>query len=70
MAPFSQPPLRAQRLTAWAAALSLPAAVIVGGIVGAWAGNARIGLVLGAAFGFCAAIGLFAALAISAAMRN
>jgi len=49
--------------------LSLPVGLIIGGFVGAGSGNVRIGLALGAAFGFCAAISLLAALAISAAMR-
>jgi len=57
------------RLLVWAAAASLPVGLFAGGFIGAWAGNIRIGLSLGAAFGFCAAISLLAALAISAAMR-
>jgi hypothetical protein len=61
--------MRINRLLVWAAATSLPVGVIAGGFIGAWAGNIRIGLALGAAFGFCAAISLLAALAISAAMR-
>jgi len=57
------------RLLVWAAASSLPLGLIAGGVIGAWAGNLRIGLIIGAAFGFCAAISLLAALATSAAMR-
>jgi hypothetical protein len=58
------------RLLVWAAVLSLPFGLLIGGFIGAWAGNIRIGLALGAAFGFCAAISLLAALAISAAMQG
>ena len=58
------------RLTIWSAALSLPAGIMFGGIIGAWAENVRIGIMLGTAVGMCAAIALLAALAISAAMRN
>lgn len=58
-----------QRRLIWAAALSLPLGLLAGGFVGVWAGNIRIGLLLGAAFGFCGAISLLAALAVSAAMR-
>ena len=53
----------------WAAVASLPVGLIAGGFAGAWAGDVRIGLALGAAFGFCAAISLLAAMAVSAAMR-
>jgi hypothetical protein len=69
MASSGQPTAGSHRLTIWATALSLPVGIIAGGFVGAWAGNVRIGLALGAAFGFCAAISLLAALVISAAMR-
>ena len=68
--PLSGKSRRSQRLIAWAAALCLPAAIIVGGMVGAWSGSVRIGVALGAAVGFCAAIALLAALAVGAAMRN
>lgn len=61
---------RGRRRLIWSAALSLPVALIAGGVIGAsWAGNARIGIVIGAAIGFCMAIALLAALAISAAAR-
>jgi len=53
----------------WGAALSLPLAITLGGVIGAWAGSARIGMAIGAALGFCTAIGLLAALAIFAAER-
>lgn len=58
------------RLTVWAAALSLPIGIIVGGIVGVGTGSVRIGVALGAAVGFCAAIALLAVLAVTTAMRN
>jgi hypothetical protein len=58
------------RLLVWAAVSSLPFGLLIGGFIGAWAGNIRIGLALGAAFGFCASISLLAALAISAAMQG
>jgi len=60
---------RGRRRLIWSAALSLPVALIAGGVIGAWAGNARIGIAIGAAIGFCMAIALLAAFAISAAAR-
>lgn len=60
---------KVQRRLIIAAIYSLPVALFAGGLIGGWAGNIRIGLALGAAFGFCAAISLLAALAVSAAMR-
>ena len=65
-----QPSTRINPRLVWAAAVSLPFCLVVGGVIGVWAGNIRIGLALGAAFGFCAAISLLAALAISVAMRT
>jgi len=61
---------RAHRLMVWAAALCLPAGIIVGGIIGVWSGSVRIGVALGAAVGFCAAIALLAALAVTAATQT
>ena len=58
-----------QRRITWSAALSLPVGIVAGGIIGAWSGNIRIGIALGAAIGFSAAIALLAMLAITAAMR-
>jgi len=63
---------QAERRRRWmlqGALLSLPLAIVGGGMLGAWAGDVRIGLVIGAAFGFCGAIALLAAFAISAAAR-
>ena len=60
---------KVQRRLIIGAIYSLPVALFAGGLIGGWAGNIRIGLALGAAFGFCAAISLLAALAVSAAMR-
>jgi len=65
----SASPSKGRRRLTWAVTLCLPAGLIVGGIAGAWFGNVRIGLALGAAVGFCLSFIFLAAIVVSVAMR-